>query len=244
MNKLTLIPGESFTEQLETLLYTIFSKNKKEKVCFISLNKSCAYLNNEIIKPKFSRNILIIDGATKSFSADKDSIKDTGKCKFISVTQLMKELAKIQKEHLSKGKYRKIIVDSLSTLLIYYSEQEVLDFLLKLSDDMAVQFCDIHFFCTRVAYPRISKFFISYDISTQQITKDEFTLTFPVERLTSLLEELKQKIEDGDKENATSLYERAIKEYGSLKKNQVSKEAKKEIYRKCAGYCEQIRKMA
>lgn len=243
MNRIILIPGESFTSRLEDLLYDIFSKNKKEKVCFISLNKSCAYLNNEIIKPKFSRNILVIDGATKTFSSDKDSIKDTGKCKFISVTQLMKELVKIQKEYLSKGKYKKVVVDSLSTLLIYYSEQEVLDFLTKLSDDMALQSCDTYFFCTRVAYPRLTKLFIPQEISSQQVEKDEFILKFPIERLASLLEELKACIEKGDKVNATALYERAIREYRALKANQLRGEAKKEIYRQCVDCCDKIKQM-
>ena len=120
---LILIPSERYNEIIATVPQLISGS----KICYITLNKTYNALvdlfENE---PTIDLdNFIFIDGITKSIG----KVENRNNCYFVSSPQALTELSIVVSEFL-KYQFDYIIIDSLTTLLIYQkSEQPVVKFL-------------------------------------------------------------------------------------------------------------------
>jgi archaellum biogenesis ATPase FlaH len=120
---LILIPSEKYNDIIASIPQMISGS----KICYITLNKTY----NAIIdlfegeQNIDLNNFIFIDGITKSIS----KIENRDNCYFVSSPQALTELSIVISEFL-RYQFDYVIIDSLTTLLIYQkSEQPVIKFL-------------------------------------------------------------------------------------------------------------------
>jgi archaellum biogenesis ATPase FlaH len=123
---LILIPSNKYNE----IIATVPQQISGSKICYITLNKTYNALidlfgNNPNID---LNNFIFIDGITKSIG----KVENQDNCYYVSSPQALTELSIVVAEFL-KYQFDYVIVDSLTTLLIYQkSEEAVLKFLSNL----------------------------------------------------------------------------------------------------------------
>jgi hypothetical protein len=132
-----IFPKEDYPRIIEQYLKEI---NKGKRKClYISLNKTCAELNDMLQKHKLSfKNFEIIDCISLDF---KEKIKKNKACTFISTKNDLKNLAKLIKIKINQIKKNKadsplVLIDSCSTLLAYHHFEIVNAFIHHLIIDL------------------------------------------------------------------------------------------------------------
>jgi archaellum biogenesis ATPase FlaH len=120
---LILIPSDRYNELIATVPQLISGS----KICYVTLNKTYnALIDLFSNEPNIDlKNFIFIDGITKSIG----KVDNKNNCYFVSSPQALTELSIVASEFL-KYQFDYIIIDSLTTLLIYQkSEEPVIKFL-------------------------------------------------------------------------------------------------------------------
>lgn len=120
---LIIIPSERYNEIIATVPQLIAGS----KICYITLNKTFNALIDLFENEPYIdlNNFIFIDGITKSIG----KVENRDNCYFVSSPQALTELSIVVAEFL-RYQFDYVIVDSLTTLLIYQkSEQPVVKFL-------------------------------------------------------------------------------------------------------------------
>ena len=120
---LIIIPSERYNDIIATVPQLITGS----KICYITLNKTYnALIDLFENDPNIDlNNFIFIDGITKSIG----KVENRDNCYFVSSPQALTELSIVVAEFL-RYQFDYVIVDSLTTLLIYQkSEQPVVKFL-------------------------------------------------------------------------------------------------------------------
>ncbi|MBT4165996.1 hypothetical protein HOE04_03085 [archaeon] len=120
------------------------AEKKGSKICYITLNKSCEYLNEKLNVSNFSEGkFYFIDGISPI-------IKKSGEvkgCDFINVSKGFASLMNHVKKALKNG-YNTVILDSLSNVLTYSSLKKTCSFVdvlldvVKKSGGSLIVFCN------------------------------------------------------------------------------------------------------
>ena len=118
---LLVIPNEFYNDALMRTINQIADG----KICYITINKGYSALTLLLKKNKINlNNFFFIDCITKTVKAAKDA-KD---CIYVSSPNALSELGITISKSVQKHKPRFIILDSLSTLLIYHKDDVVSKF--------------------------------------------------------------------------------------------------------------------
>ena len=113
---------ESYLVDVNILIKTLLSS--MEKVCYISLNKSAESIKESLKKNNIpDSNIVIVDMISSRFK--KPSPKE--RVYYFDITN-EKNTTKFIVEVIEKEKCEGVIIDSLSTMNIYYQEKELQKF--------------------------------------------------------------------------------------------------------------------
>lgn len=117
---LLVIAGENFSKNTEVILKTF----SKQKVCYTTINKGVDVLIDTLNKNKIAKeNFYFIDAVTKTILEPKKQ----SNCIFISSPNSLNELSLAIHNCIQK-KFPLLVIDSLSTLSIYHSANNLSHF--------------------------------------------------------------------------------------------------------------------
>ena len=118
---LLVIPSEYYNDVLMKTVKQIAD----EKICYITINKGYSALTLLLKKNKVNlNNFFFIDSITKTVKA----IKDAKDCKYVTSPNALSELGITISKSVQNYKPKFILLDSLSTLLIYHNDNIVTKF--------------------------------------------------------------------------------------------------------------------
>lgn len=126
-----VLPGNKFNENI----LQIVKKIKDKKVCYVTLSKG-ADISLEILKKNKIdvRNFFFIDCVSKTIVNPK-SIPN---CQFISSPNALTELALAINQCIDSG-FSVVLVDSLSTFMIYHNAEEINHFFHNLCNKIRLE---------------------------------------------------------------------------------------------------------
>lgn len=126
-----ILPGEGFNEKIIGLV----KKIKDKKVCYVALNKGADIIIESFGKNKIDlKNFFFIDCVSRTII----NPKKIDNCQFVSSPNALTELS------LAIGKcidssFSVILVDSLSTFMIYHNAEEISHFFHNLSNKVRAE---------------------------------------------------------------------------------------------------------
>ncbi len=116
-----VMPNTSYNETLKDIVSAALEKHGS--LCYISLNKPynsvMTYLKNKGVD---SENIIFIDAVTKKTESDSDQVI------YVSSPTALTEINITMNKVLEAGGIKAVLIDSISTLLLYTEESVVLKF--------------------------------------------------------------------------------------------------------------------
>lgn len=123
---LLVLPAESFNESIFKMIKELSLKNK---ICYVSVNKSYGSLSESFKKRKIDlKKFFFIDCISQTlFNPKKEKL-----CKYISSPKSLTELSLALNEPLAREKDI-VLIDSLSTLAIYHKVSDIAHFINSLS---------------------------------------------------------------------------------------------------------------
>ena len=130
MNSLFFVSSKRYTEGLLKVISYARRKSFK-KLCFVSLNFPASMLRKMFRQNNMNfRNFIIIDIVTKKID---QTVKDEEHCIYLNPTHDFAELRNLFKDAGLSRKCDVIIVDSLSSMLVYHHDKEVFEAIQKIS---------------------------------------------------------------------------------------------------------------
>ncbi len=140
MNIITVLPHESMMNFVIKDVKDVYREDLRNKICYISLNKSHASLIESLIAEDVDTDrLFIIDAVTKS--AVKKP-KAQSNCVFVNSPVDFNELFTKVDTLLKKQEIGAVVFDSICTLSAYRDKKEVVDFLRKFAARVAVAQCE------------------------------------------------------------------------------------------------------
>ncbi len=131
MNFLVVLPYEEFLNKLTGILNQVFQE-KNEKMCYITLNKPFMEVHRSLNDAGFNDDrLFVIDGVTKTVLQNPPEFPN---CTYIDAPSDMEGLITALRRILNEEKPATILLDSLSTFLVYSSQEEAF----KTSHDILV----------------------------------------------------------------------------------------------------------
>ena len=124
VKKLFIVPYESYNEKV---IKTIKNSTKKyKKICYISLNKTCSNMVEVLEKDKVDmKKFHFIDSITPTLFR----IKEQKNCTFIEDPSDLEKTGNLILNTIKIKKADLIIIDSISSLLIYKPDKEAMPFI-------------------------------------------------------------------------------------------------------------------
>lgn len=139
-----IIPEDNYTERLVKVVKEL--SKLPTKLCYISLNRPYISLINIFQKAGLNTdNIYFIDAITRTAQL---ATKCTN-CEFVSSPGALTELSVTISNIMETNQYRYIIFDSLSTLLVYESDNTIAKFVHFLMAKVRVAGCNAVFTCLK-----------------------------------------------------------------------------------------------
>ena len=136
VKKLFIIPYESYNEKMLGIIKN--SSRKYNKICYISLNKTYSGIGEMIKKQNIDLNkFYFIDSVTPSLFR----IKPHKNCTFIEDPSDLEKAGNLILNTIKTQKSDLVIIDSISSLLVYKSDKEVMPFveyLLSFLEEMKI----------------------------------------------------------------------------------------------------------
>jgi archaellum biogenesis ATPase FlaH len=124
VKKLFIVPYESYNDKILSAIKD--STNKYNKICYISLNKTHSGLSELIKKQNIDINKFhFMDSVTPSLFR----IKKHKNCTFIDDPSNLEKTGNLILNTIKTQKSDLVIIDSVSSLLVYKSDKEVMPFL-------------------------------------------------------------------------------------------------------------------
>ncbi|MFH1663232.1 MAG: hypothetical protein ABH986_00165 [archaeon] len=125
-NLLLVVPDEKYSRTIKSLASETTSKNKS--LCFVSVNKTKTAIEEELKDSKINtEKIYFIDCVSKSISKGKISWSDE-KTQYIDNPKSLTQISLAILKSFEQNKIDFLVLDSVNTLLIYNSENDVLKF--------------------------------------------------------------------------------------------------------------------
>jgi len=138
MNILVVIPFENFIYKIIDILKEVYSG--EEKICYVTLNKPYKALTSIMQERGFPLDrVIIIDAITKTVIKQPAVTRN---CIFISSPIAYPELATAIESVMTTQKIGAIIFDSISTLMIFESEQNTVNYARQIIDWAAMYKCE------------------------------------------------------------------------------------------------------
>jgi archaellum biogenesis ATPase FlaH len=142
MNLMVVIPGDKFMAKIIEVLKSVYSEN--EKICYITLNKPYKSLavtfQNNMLDPG---RVYFIDAITQTiFKPD-----DAWNCTYVSSPRSFDELLQATKAELEDHKFDVVVLDSISTMLVYENQEKVTGMMHSLSTLVSTAGCEGVFVC-------------------------------------------------------------------------------------------------
>ena len=120
-----IVPGSSYKKKLINLS----KKLKKNKVCYVTVNKGAEAILDDLKKNKIDeKNFYFIDCVTKTVVNPKNKEN----CMFLSSPNALTELSLALNKIVDSKSIDIILVDSLSSLLVYHKSNVLLKFVIHL----------------------------------------------------------------------------------------------------------------
>ena len=243
MNTLTIIPYEGDFLSTEQILSRIDSKDKTGKVCYISLNKTYSYFMNNLAKGEIDRErLFVIDGATSSVNPDVSLLKATRQCYYLKSLNILKEL-ETAKKAVDFSSYQYIIFDSLSTLSVYHTGEEVDSFIVRFANDILPSGTEMYLLSTRPYFGSIVRILEEKKVKIIQTEENNYVIKFELELFLDLVSQLDGAVSMKNKKESEGMYRKVMYFYKSIKDDDVSPEVKQQIYDKCTKYAGLIEKI-
>jgi hypothetical protein len=121
-----VLPGDKFNEEIIKIL----KKIKNKKICYVTLNKGADVLLESLNKNKINqKNFFFIDCVSKTIIQPKEREN----CQFISSPNALIEISLTINKCIDSG-FPLVIVDSLSTFMIYHDSETIIHFFHSLSN--------------------------------------------------------------------------------------------------------------
>ncbi|MBS3164415.1 hypothetical protein J4439_03215 [Candidatus Woesearchaeota archaeon] len=147
MNILTLVPFDGFVPIMTGIVKGVYRDTGEKKICYISLNKPCkaliATLQGEGLD---STRFHIIDAVTKMAVAAPKPIEG---CSFVSSPAALSELYATFSQLIEQEDYGALILDSVSTILVYEHGSVVIKFLHMIITKASLKGCHGAFICLK-----------------------------------------------------------------------------------------------
>ncbi len=147
MNILTLVPFEGFVPIMTQIVKGVYRDTGDKKICYVSLNKPCkamiATFQGEGLDPE---RFHIIDAVTRMAIPNPKPIEG---CSFVSSPSALGEIYTMFSQLLEHEDFGALILDSISTVLVYEQPQVVLKFLHMLITKASVKGCHGAFICLK-----------------------------------------------------------------------------------------------
>lgn len=113
------------SKKYNDLLIGLLGEIKNKKVCMVTTNKGYHALVEMLRKKKISeKNFYFIDCVTKAITTPKPEKN----CTFLSSPQAINEIALAVSNAIKNG-FDFMVIDSLSTLLVYHSDKDLTHFI-------------------------------------------------------------------------------------------------------------------
>jgi hypothetical protein len=139
-----IIPEENYIERLINVVKDLTKMDGK--VCYVSLNRPYTSLMATFHKAGLNtENIHFIDAITKTAQIPAECQE----CEFVSSPGALTELSVTVSRAMEGGKFRYIVFDSLSTLLVYESDATIAKFVHFLMAKVRVSGCSAIFTCLK-----------------------------------------------------------------------------------------------
>jgi len=139
-----IIPEENYTERLINIVKEM--NQLDGKICYISLNRPYNSLLTSFKKAGINTdNIYVIDAITRTAQL---ALK-CDNCEFVSSPGALTELSVTISNLMETGRFKYIIFDSLSTLLVYESDNTIAKFVHFLMAKVRVVGCNAIFTCLK-----------------------------------------------------------------------------------------------
>ena len=231
MKALIILPYDGFFMPIEDLLISISKRFGEEKVCYISLNKTYTYLSGLLEKAGVSpKAVLVVDVASKAFNPE-DEFRDGRGCIYLGPQDVISGLKGVQ-ERLMRGEFMHVIVDSLSSLMVYHTVNEVMDYMKGLADISAIKGISLYFFCGISYSPVILNGLERAQVLMAKQHDNEFLLKFGLDMLMEIEEKIKKATEAGDMAKSRELYDHAMGEYRKISSKDIDENVRKEVFRR------------
>ena len=167
-HKLIFLSGhESYLKEIKEII-----KMKGSKICYITLNKSCEYLNGKLNVSNFDEDkFYFIDGVSPIIKKPGD----VGNCEFVKMTNGFTQLMSYVKKGLKNGA-NIIVLDSLSNVLTYHSSVKgTCSFIDRLSKLAEANDVTLVVFCNKSDEEQIAE---ELCISNFKVFKNCYTLVY------------------------------------------------------------------
>ena len=140
MNIVTVLPHERMMNFIIKDVRDVYREDLKNKICYISLNKSHTSLMQSLIDENANVDrFFIVDAVTRGAVKDPQVPSN---CVFVNSPADFDELFRKIDKVLAKDEFGAVVFDSVCTLFSHGENKEVLSFLIRLATRVSVAACE------------------------------------------------------------------------------------------------------
>ena len=159
---LLVVPADTYNQSLLKFV----KKIDKNKICYVSINKGHSALVEAFKSKKINlKNLFFIDCVTKTIFEPKEEHN----CVFISSPKAITELS-LALNKLMDASFPSILVDSLSTLMIYHKSKTITKFIHHLINEARVN-SDIYLTLTISDKDRNTELYSKIEVLVDEVIK-------------------------------------------------------------------------